>query len=313
MMNVRHAVAAAMICTAAAYSSLYAQQANVQIEGRVLDAATGKPVGCKIDVFNPAGKKIQPLKSNDADGTYLMVLTESGAMKLVFRGHNVYRTEEILQVPATDKFKIIKQDFKIRALYEGTTLFSNRGFATNGATLTNEGRAALETIKNDLRDNGEMRVVFAVAPDEDQVGAARAKAEDQYQRELAEWKKATKKIKKGQTPPAEPVRAGDIADPNIKLVQDRIAAIKAMLADVKNGDLRIQYKEQPLPASAVVHAAASTTAAHEAVTPVADKKGKKGTKQSSTPVTTAQTMTRTAGTSHPTLVCTVGKVKNLFD
>lgn len=298
--------AALLLLTVMTAVAAYAQ-GTVRIEGTITDEVTGKPVGCKIDVTNAEGKKILNLSSNDKDGTYLMVLNEPGTMKVTFRGHSVIRREATLEVPKTERFKEVKQDFRVRALYQGTQLVSVRGFERNSAVLSAQGRSAIAEITNLLRENGEMRVDITVVPDEDQVQAARAAAQAQHAKEMAAWNAAKKKLKKGQVAPPEPVAPADVADPNGALAEERVRAMKEAFKDVKNGDLRITYTSGSLPASASVPAAAPVQQAATATV-----KGKKGGKGAAAKAVVPAAPVAQA-TSHSTLVVTIGRVKKLFD
>jgi hypothetical protein len=281
-------------------------QGTVRVEGVISDEVTGKPVGCKIDVTNAEGKKVLTLSSNDKDGSYLMVLNEPGTMKITFRGHGVFRRESTLEVPKTERFKEVKQDYRVRGVYQGTQLMAVRGFERNAAVLSGQGRTSIAELQNLLRDNGELRVEITVSPDEDQVQLLRAAAQAQYAKDMAAWNAAKKKLKKGKEAPPEPVLPADPSDPNSNLAQERMAAVKEALKDVKNGDLRLTYVAAPLPAGA---SAPAPPAAPQATT--AAVKGKKGAKAPAAQAAPQAQMAQ--ATTHSTLVVTIGKVKKLFD
>ncbi|MCU0331456.1 MAG: hypothetical protein MUC47_10865 [Candidatus Kapabacteria bacterium] len=302
-----YAVATTVTAFVLAVSTLFAQQATVRVEGTIKDEVTGKPVGCKLDVFNAQNKKIVSLESNSSDGTYLIVVNEAGTMRVVLRGHSVYRKETTLVIPATTKFTDIKQNFTVRALIEGTPVASGIFFEKNAATLNAKGRAEVDAIKKSIIENGEMRIVFTIAPDEDQLVGAKAAVQAQYDKELDAWKKAVKKLKKNQVAPPEPVRPADPTDPNPDLVRQRIASLKSYLSDVKNVDARVEFREAPL---VVTHTL--TTKTVEAVADVPTKKGKKAKSQAPAKSSTPAVAPATAQT-HPNLTAVIGKVKRLFD
>lgn len=279
-------------------------QSQQNIEGFVKDQ-TGKPIGCKIYIFTPSGKKLQ-ISSAERDGSYLQTLAEAGPHKFVFQDYNIYRKEETVDVPKSAKFKIIKRDFAVQSVVEGTTLISSRGWLKNATILTPEGEAKMKEVIDLLTANQQMRVVFVVRPDEDQVASARAKNDAEYNKAMAAWEKAKKKVKKGATPPEPPTRGADPADPNVDLVRERVAALKKLLKDVRNGDERITYDTEPLPAFAA--AAPEPSAQPEEAQPTT-KKGKKAKKaapanKSSAPAAPSYT--------HATLEAKIGKVKKLF-
>lgn len=293
----------AAVC-ALASSIASAQQANLNLEGFIKDEVTGQPVGCKIFIFTPSGKRIS-ISSNSKDGSYLQTLSEAGTHKLALSGYNIYRKEVNVEIPVAQKYRIIKQDITVRTLVEGASLgVVQHGFEKNSAALSEPGRKQISETADVLRANQEMNVVISIAPDEDQLTAVKAKTDAEFKKQHDAWAKAVKKVKKGQTPPAEPVRPADPADPNIQLVQDRIASVKAMLKEVKSGDVRISYVYVPLPIPTTPVAAAPAAA-----TDKKSKKAKKGAAKASAPAE----IPVTSAAHVPTLTVKIGKVKKLYD
>jgi len=293
----------AAVC-ALASSIASAQQANLNLEGFIKDEVTGQPVGCKIFIFTPSGKRIS-ISSNSKDGSYLQTLSEAGTHKLALSGYNIYRKEVNVEIPVAQKYRIIKQDITVRTLVEGASLgVVQHGFEKNAPALSEPGRKQISEIADVLRANQEMNVVISIAPDEDQLTAVKAKTDAEFKKQHDAWAKAVKKVKKGQTPPEEPVRPADPADPNIQLVQDRIASVKAMLKEVKSGDVRISYVYVPLPIPTTPVAAAPAAA-----TDKKSKKAKKGAAKASAPAE----IPVTSAAHIPTLTVKIGKVKKLYD
>jgi len=280
----------------------YAQQAVTRMEGRVFDELTKQPIGCKLYVYDPSGKRSQPTNVSSTDGTYLVLLNQAGEFKLAIAGYNVLRKEFSVTIPASTKFTEIKRDFMVRSLKEGEQWFSVRGFETNTATLTAEARKEIADLSEKLRANQEFNVVFTVVPDGDLLASEKAKQDAEYRKAHDAWAKAAKKAKKGATIPPEPMPPAALADPNDALLENRIAAVKAALGDVKNADLRLSFKKQPLPAS-------SMSSAPAAAAPAASKKGSKA-KSAKTVATTPPATTMTL---HRTLTANTGNVKKLFD
>ena len=275
-----------------------AQQANLNLEGTIRDSVTGKPIGCKMFIFTPSGKRIS-ISSNSKDGSYLQTVSEAGPHKLAITGYNVYRKEVTVEVPAATKFRIIKHDINVREVVEGTPVASiANAFDRNAATLTSAGKAAVDQINELLRTNQEMNIVVHVAPDEDQLLKLKAQIDADYTKQLDAWRKATKKLKKVQAAPPEPVRAADPADPNKDLVSQRISVIKELTKGVKMGDVRILFI-----ADQISTAAAPTPVAEPAADP--KKKGK-------APLAVTKPAAPAALTN-PTLVVNIGKVKKLYD
>ncbi|HLP28000.1 MAG TPA: hypothetical protein VK147_05115 [Candidatus Didemnitutus sp.] len=281
-----------------------AQQANLNLEGFVRDESTGQPVGCKIFIFTPSGKRIS-ISSNSKDGSYLQTLSEAGTHKLALSGYNIYRKEVNVEIPVAQKYRIIKNDITVRSLVEGASLgVVQHGFDKNSSNLSEPGRKQIAEVADILRANQEMNVVISIAPDEDQLAPLKAKTDAEYKKQHDAWAKAVKKVKKGQTPPEEPVRPADPSDPNVQLVQERITVVKQMLKDVKSGDVRITYVSVPLPASLVPVAPTQVV--------VQDKKTKKP-KKGATKASPKAEIPVTSAAHIPTLTVKVGKVKKLYD
>lgn len=289
-----------VIACAIATSASFAQQANLNVEGFIRDETNGQPVGCKILIKAPSGKKIT-ITSNSKDGSYLQTLSESGTHKFSLSGYNIYRKDVDIEIPVAQRYRIIKQDITVRLVVEGSPVFSiDHGFEKNSAVVTEQAKRQVAELTEILRANQEMNVVIGIAPDEDQLAPVKAKTEAEYHKQHDAWVKATKKVKKGQTPPVEPVRPSDPLDPNIQLVQDRITSVKQLVKDVRSGDVRISYISVPLPVATVSQATSPAATA-----------SKKKTKK---PAPTAVAPSASASTAHqPTLTAKVGKVKKLYD
>jgi len=285
-------------------------QGPATIKGTVKDATTGKPVGCKIDIIEPDGKKFTS-KANDATGAYLLIVNSPGTVKLTARGYNVERKELTVEVPASRRAQTIEQDLVVNGFTQGKGILSTRAFELNAPSLTPAATGELNTLKDYLRVNNELRINVMVSPDADQMASAKAAATAEYQRLLAAWKKEVAALKKKKVTelPAEPVMPTDVADPNADLVTSRINTLKALFADVNNADLRITYVPQPLPASAMAPSAAAAPA-EPVEAPATTKKGKKVVKKATAKPASPQAPKMT---THPTLVIEIGKVKPLFN
>lgn len=281
--------------------TINAQQASLNLEGIVSDEATGRPVGCKIFIWTPSNKRIT-ISSNVNDGSYLQTLSEAGTHKLAFSGYNIYRKEITIDMPKAERFRIIKHDIKVRTLVEGTSVGSvQNAFDNNAATLTSVGKKLVDEMIDLLRINQELNLVVGVSPDQDQLTGVRNQANAEYKKSHDAWQKAVKKVKKGQPVPDEPEQAPLPPDPNVQLMQDRIATVRGLVKDVKSGDVRIAYKALALQAVPEhVEVAAPK--------PVKAKKGKKAVAVQ--PVADNQ---RQGVPIQPALVVSIGKVKKLYD
>jgi len=280
-----------------------AQQANMNLEGLIRDETTGAPVGVKIYIFTPSGKRIS-INSNSKDGSYLQTLAESGPHKVAITGYNVYRKEETIDIPASEKFKIIKRDITVKSLVQGAEVLQSSGmFSKNTASLTPQGLKTLEELSALMKTNQSMNIVLTLAADEDKFAAAIAAVDAAYRKEHDAWAKACKKVKKGQPLPTEPVRQANPEDPNKALVQERIDTLKARLRPVKNGDVRLRYIYEASPVQQIQPAVAVSS---EPVAKAGKQKGSAA--QKSVPIAkTPKVVTL------PQLVARIGVVKDLMD
>lgn len=300
-------LAAAMFCIGTSVAQL---QGPATIKGVVMDAVTGKPVGIKLDAVEPDGKRFTN-KSNDATGAYLIIVNQPGKIKLVARGYNVERKEFIVDVPASKRAQVIEQTLSVRAFTEGQVLLSQRGFDLNAPTVVAAASAEITKLKEFMRVNNELRINVRVSPDVDRTAAAKAEATTEYNKQYAAWKKevAALKKKKDAVLPLEPSMPAQVADPNDKLVAERIASLKALFGDVSNADTRVTYVPQPLPSSAM----APTPAAASVTAPTAVTTTKKGKKAASPAAAKVSAPAAPKSTSHPTLIIEIGDVKPLFN
>lgn len=298
----RFSLLAALLVSLSCFVPLTAQQAILNVEGFIKDSVTGEPVGCKLHIYSPSGKRVT-ISSNSKDGSYLQTLSEAGPHKIVAAGHNVYRKEFILDIPKSEKFMVIKRDFTVRAFVEGRLLSSTMSaFDRNAATLSESGRTAVADLAEVLRANQHLNVVVKISGDEDLLAPLRAKQLSEYNKLHDAWAKAVKKVKKGQPLPEEPVMPPAPVDPNEALVQSRFETIRQALRDVKLADVRVAFEVKTVAAAPVASAPVAEAAA---------PKGKKGKKTAAAPAPAAASAPSVS--KEPNLIVSIGKVKSIFD
>jgi len=285
--------------------STFGQQAVTRVEGFIRDEVTSAPVGCKLYVVGPGGKKLT-LSSSSTDGSYLMVLNDAGEYKVALMGYMVYRREFNIKVPASSKFQEIKQDYVVRSIKEGDVVFNTIGFERNSSAISASGKKELNSLLDILKVNQEMNIIVTILPDEDLRGKAMADALTVYNKDHAKWEKDMaawkKKNKKKQTtePPVEPMPPTNVDDPNDQIIKDRKVAVLSYLHEVKNSDLRVIVQTEGLPASAV----------HQPAAPTPEPATTKKSKKTKTP-TVAPKQVQTP--MHNNLITKIGKVKRLFE
>lgn len=289
---------------------LNAQQAVTRVEGFIKDELSGGPVGCKIYVYNEAGEKVRSLRSNSGDGSFLAVVNDAGKHKFVIAGHNVYRSEFFVDVPASTKFQDIKQEFTVTMFSEGHVLYSGVAFGPNSAVLTEKVRTDLKEVHEALDVNQQLNLILTVTVDQDQMARVMSDSVTKYLKDSIDWAKAVEKHEKKYRrrkekpdPPVAPIRPMNIVDPNVQLLAERAAAVTKHFADVRNADTRITVS----PVGLNPELAEERPNEEEILKELTSKKKKNKTKKK-----TSKDQANPA-IEHPTLVVKIGEVKRLFD
>ncbi|RMF35564.1 MAG: hypothetical protein D6747_02340 [Chlorobiota bacterium] len=219
---------------------LLAQNALVNVKGTVLDERTGKPLGYEMDmviISEKTGKKFV-VKVNSATGEYLQPLESGQRYSILFSSYAIYRKQTSIEIPPLQKFKEVTFNFTVRSLQEGEPLAEVRAFAAQGAELTTEARAAIERVLGLLKENRQMRVVVELAREREQPPPPPVQPR----------KSTPKKPKKGKKASAEPPPPPPVPQPpavNEQLYAARLEVLKQMFADIRDAEIRVQYRQGP--------------------------------------------------------------------
>ena len=170
-----------------ATATSFAQQAVTRVEGKITDEISGNPVGCKIYVYNEAGKRVRSIRSNSADGTYLAVVNDAGKHKFVLAGHNVYRKEFFVQIPASTKFQEVAQDFTVKMFSEGFVLYEGEAFELNSAVMTPAASASLKEVIEAVTVNQQLNLNITVTVDQDQMAGMVQDSITKFLKDSIDW------------------------------------------------------------------------------------------------------------------------------
>lgn len=216
---------------------LYAQNALVNIKGTVLDERTGKPLGHELDMIitsEKTGKKFS-VKVNSSTGEYLQPLESGQKYSILFSSYAVYRKTASIEIPPMQKFKELTFNFTVRSLQEGEPLAEVRAFAAGNAELLPAGRQEIERVIGLLKENRQMRIVVEVARE-----LTQPPPQPVVQKKSAPA--ATKKRKGAKLQPEPPPPSPPSVIVNDSLYQARLAAIKSLLNDIRDAEIRVQYR-----------------------------------------------------------------------
>jgi hypothetical protein len=219
---------------------LFAQNALVNIKGTVLDERTGKPLGHEMDMIiisEKTGKKFV-VKVNSSTGEYIQPLESGHAYSITFSSYAIYRSTARIEIPPMQKFKELTYNFTVRSLKEGEPLAEIRAFDAGRAELSPSAKPDLERILQLLKDNRQMRIVVEVArelepPPPPPPTPAGKKSTS------AKQKKGAKTQPQPTPPPPSPAAI------NTQLYSARIEALKTALSDIRDAEVRIQYRPGP--------------------------------------------------------------------
>lgn len=226
-------VLAGCLLTVLSPQSTIAQNATVNIKGKVLDESTSQPVGVEMDmVIVPAKAPTRKIvvKVNSATGDFLQPLTSGDTYTLKFSSYGVYYKEETLDLPPTSKFREDRKEFRVRRIVTGQQLVESAAFDPQQTSLSATGTAELQAVLDLMKKNVDLQVVVNLAQE---IMPPPPPA------------KAPKAVKKPKGKKAEPVvEAPVVVAPtmtNEQLYTDRLAVLKTYFSQAKDAEIRVTY------------------------------------------------------------------------
>ena len=213
----------------------HAQNASVNMKGRVVDESTLQPVGLEMDMVivpakNPA-KKIK-VSVNSKSGEYLQPLTSGDVYTLRFESYGVYYKEEVLDIPATSKYREEKREFKVKRIIKGQVLADAAVFDAQQKTISTAANDALQQVLDVMKKNANLQIVVKL--NEEIVPPPPAKKET----------KSVKKVKGKKVDVAtEPAPTPVSVLTNEELYTQRMAALKNYFSQVKDAEIRVTFEK----------------------------------------------------------------------
>ncbi|GBD07230.1 hypothetical protein HRbin21_01046 [bacterium HR21] len=134
------------------------------VRGTVVDRQTGTPVGTEFDIRDATtGKILQQGRSDSRRGTFEAVLQPGQRYVVTFRGYNVLRQSDTIELPASKEYSEVTKTFTVTLLRPGMELFRLHAFDPGKATLRPSASATLEELKQLLNRNRSLRVTVQVS------------------------------------------------------------------------------------------------------------------------------------------------------
>ncbi|MFM8179788.1 MAG: hypothetical protein ACKOAG_11500 [Candidatus Kapaibacterium sp.] len=216
-------------------TAVHTQNATVNIKGKVLEESSGQPLGVEMDmVIIPAKAPTRKIivKVNSATGEFLQPLTSGDSYTLRFSSYGVFYKEEILDIPATTKFREERKEYRVRRIVQGMLLAESAAFDPLQTIMSSTGTSELQTVLDLMQKNVNLQVVVTLAqetvPPPPPV-------------------KAPKPVKKTKGKKTEPVMETPVvAAPtltNEQLSNDRLAALKTYFSQAKDAEIRVTFAQ----------------------------------------------------------------------
>lgn len=130
-------------------SNLFAGDVVVLIKGKVIDDATGKPIGTSFAFKSTKDNRI-PVKSNRIGGEYQQVLKSGKKYAVYFDGYRMNSFSAFVEVPNTSEYIEIEKDFHIVPIKKNDEVYKISLFKSNDTLLSEEGTEFLSVIKDYL-------------------------------------------------------------------------------------------------------------------------------------------------------------------
>ncbi len=219
--------------------TVLAQNALVNITGKVLDERTGKPVGHEMDmvlISEKTGRKFV-VKVNSATGEYLQPLESGQRYSITFSSYAIYRKQTSIEIPPMQKFKELTFNFTVRSLQEGEPVAEVRAFDAGSSQLRSDAREAIDRVIALLKENRQMRIVVELAREREQPAPTQELKKSQPQKG-----KKGKKSPPQPPPPPQPVQPPAV---NQQLHQSRREVVQQLFSDIRDAEVRVQFREGP--------------------------------------------------------------------
>ena len=136
----------------------------ILMQGKIIDKATGQPVGTSFRFTSESGKKNQS-RSGANDGSYQVVLNTGENYYLALKEYVVVDPSAYFQLPANSSYSEITQNIYVRKVTTGVELFSFKAFEPNSKTLLDKVHQTLTEIKffMGMNPNLNLKIIISSA------------------------------------------------------------------------------------------------------------------------------------------------------
>lgn len=212
-------------------SSQFLNNSNVQLilKGKVIDEYTGNPVGAVIEFRTNTGKKFK-IKSDSVSGNYQQVFQSGENVEVIIYDWDVVRTKFTVQLPDTNKYAEIEQNFAVKHLREGLIAYKYNCFERGNANLTPSCKDNLLGLDEVLRFNRNVKFEIQVTAFDTYVKTKRFEKVQKVVTDKKKKKTIVEEIEKIEEPPADKIK---------ELVDKRLPEIERIVAEIQRGKGRL--------------------------------------------------------------------------
>ncbi|MEJ5286725.1 MAG: hypothetical protein CH6_0265 [Candidatus Kapaibacterium sp.] len=216
---------------------LYSQFLNntsVQLilKGKVYDEYTGNPVGAIIEFRTTTGKKFK-IKSDSVSGEYSQVFNSGDKIEVIIYDWDVVREKFSVQLPDTNKYAEIEQNFKVKHLKEGLVAYRFNCFETGSAEILPDCKANLLSLDEVLRFNRNVKFEIQVTAFDTYYKTKRKQKIQKVVTEKKKKKTITEEVETIEEPPADKIK---------DLVDKRLPSIEQIVGEIPRGKGRLTVK-----------------------------------------------------------------------
>ncbi|MFH1052186.1 MAG: hypothetical protein V1779_14805 [bacterium] len=110
---------------------------GVMLQGKIIDAGSGKPIGTSLMFINEKGKKWNS-RSNDADGTYQQPLNFGSQYDVFIKGYLPINNHLKIDLTQNSQYEELTTDIFVKPLEPNVELFKYKFFEPNDSVVINK-------------------------------------------------------------------------------------------------------------------------------------------------------------------------------
>lgn len=176
------------------------------LKGKVTDEYSGNPVGATIEFRTNTGKKFK-IKSDSLSGEYQQVFQSGERVEVYIYGWDIIRQKFEVNLPDTNKYAEIEQNFVVKQLREGLLVFKFDCFDFESNEYSQSCKDKLLSLDEVLRFNRNVKFEIQVTAFDTYIKTEKYR---QIEKVVVEGKKKKKKVENEkyiEEPPSDKIKA----------------------------------------------------------------------------------------------------------